>query len=151
MNSTDQNWLSQLAPAHAPADVSWWPLAVGWWVLMVFGIVLIIAAYMYFNRRKFKLQSAAIREIEDIKRTENDREFAEKLAKLLRRYAITVFKKQDVAKLQGEGWLNFIVLHGGLEFSGASGQQFLKLVYGGQAKANREGWLNAAKKFIKGT
>jgi hypothetical protein len=150
MGSVNNSWLSQLAPAHQPGLIGWWPLAIGWWVLITVLILIIAGLSFYYSRPRTKIKRAAKKELETYQMLSNDQELAVRLEGLLRRYALTIFGREQVAKLHGEQWLNFIAAHGGKELGGESGQQFLKMVYGGQAKASRQDWLKAAENFIKG-
>jgi hypothetical protein len=149
MGGVNNSWLSQLAPAHQPELIGWWPLAIGWWILIALFVLIAVVLYFYSNRAKAKIRAAAKKELKAYQLLSNDQELAIQLENLLRRYALSVFGREQVAKLHGEQWLNFIAAHGGKELSGESGKQFLKMVYGGQAKPNRQDWLKAAESFIK--
>jgi hypothetical protein len=50
MGGLNADWLTQLAPAHAPPAPGWGPPAPGWWGLAL-ALGLIVAALAYRHRR----------------------------------------------------------------------------------------------------
>ena len=149
MGSVTPDWLSQLAPAHAPAAAAWWPLAPGWWALLVL-LIVIAAALIYRQRRpSVRLRRFALRELKNLQVTINDDiAFARELENLLRRYAVARFGRDEVASLSGERWIAFVVGHGGAAWSGDAGTSLLRIAYGGTATAYRTAWLTGASGFI---
>jgi hypothetical protein len=151
MGGVNNDWLSQLAPAHAPLSPGWWPLAPGWWVLL--SLLLIVAATLifWFFRPHTRLRRLALRELKSLqKNADDDAELARDLEHLMRRYAVARFGRDQVSGLSGERWLNFVVEHGGTSWAGTAGSNLLCLAYGGEAAAHRVAWLSGAKAFIRG-
>ena len=152
-NPMNNDWLQQLAPAHAPAPIGWWPLAAGWWGII--GLILIVliavAAYLLYQRRRpvRRLRLLALAELTRIENSKDDAELARELALLLRRYALSQFSRSEVAPLSGNAWLDFVVQHGGSALHGDSGVQLLRAAYGGQFIAQREAWLAGARGFME--
>jgi len=154
MNNTASNdWLQQLAPAHAPAPVGWWPLAPGWWgvIGLITLVLLCIAAYIVYRRRHpaRRLRLLALAELDRVSSTPDDATLARELEHLLRRYALTRFGRDQIAHLSGATWLDFVVQHGGVAWRGDSGVQLLRAVYGGQFVSHRAAWLAGARSFVE--
>ncbi|MGQ0699536.1 MAG: DUF4381 domain-containing protein [Panacagrimonas sp.] len=144
------DWLSQLAPAHAPPPAGWWPPAPGWWVLALL-LLVALAAFVYWLRNPARrLRSVALRELRALESNDDDTRFARGLESLLRRYAVAKFGREKVARLSGKAWLEFVVAHGGAAWAGATGQDVLRLVYGGQQGGfDRSRALSGARGFLK--
>ena len=147
MGSVMPDWLSRLAPSHAPPPASWWPPATGWWASILIALLLIAA--FFFRKRKTRLTRFALSELEKLE-TIDDLVLARELEHLLRRYAIARYGKDAVAVLCGERWIAFLIEHGGTAWQGEAGSHFLRAAYGGNASAYREAWLSGAKSFIRG-
>jgi hypothetical protein len=153
--------LNQLAPDRAPPPLGWWPLAPGWWALVALLLLaLALAAWLRKRRQQPSVkrwQRAALRELEQLRSTDNDATLARGLQLLLRRYAIARYGRDAVAALSGEAWIAFVVRHGGSDWAGDSGRALLRCAYGGEATtppaqaspADRERWLNGARAFVK--
>jgi hypothetical protein len=150
INNSD--WLQQLAPDHAPAAVSWWPLAFGWWVLILFFLVAVIGWVFWYFQPKRRLQRVALRELKRIEQsTDDDAMLARDLEHLLRRYAVTQFGRDQVARLTGADWIAFVVAHGGTAWQGDNGLNVLRAAYGGQViDVDRAGWIEGTRTFVKG-
>lgn len=146
MNS---DWLSQLAPGHAPPAPGWWPPAPGWWAI---GLLLIVSAttlvwWLRIPGRAAKRE--ALRQLRVIRASDADAAaVARALQNLLRRYALAVFGPDRVARLTGEAWLNFVIDAGGKTLAGAPGRTLLAAAFGNQAADDREQWIAGAEHFI---
>ena len=147
MNS---DFLKQLAPPHAPPPPGWWPLAPGWWVLALLSL-LIAAALIYRHQcRSGRLRRAALHELDELeKHSHDDLQLASNLQNLLRRYAVSVYGREQVANLSGDDWLAFIVAHGGKELSGEAGQSLLRAAYGNRMLNDHVPWLTGARNFLR--
>lgn len=145
------NWLSQLAPAHAPPPADWWPPAPGWWALAII-LILIIATLSYrYRRPAARVRRAALAELKLLERASiDDTELARRLAHLLRRYAVAQFGRDKVASLAGNHWIAFIIEHGAKAWTADSGANLLRISYGGIGNAERARWLAGARSFFKG-
>jgi Domain of unknown function (DUF4381) len=147
-------WLAQLAPEHRPAAPPWWPPAPGWWLIAALFLVLLAAmlGWRRFSRhaRSGKVQRVALLELERIRSQGDDGAAAHAIQQLLRRYALTVFGPDRVARLTGDSWIEFIVLHGGAGLSGDHGRWLLRAAFGtSPASSHRESWLSGAEAFIR--
>lgn len=146
----NQDWLAQLAPAHAPAAVGWWPPAPGWWVVGVSGVLLIAALVRTLLDPRRALRRTAIRQLRIIRASDADGPaVARATQNLLRRYAVEVFGRDRVARLTGEEWLRFVMDAGGDALAGAPGRSMLAAAFGNQASDDRGQWFAAAEGFIK--
>ena len=114
MGSMTPDWITRLAPAHAPPPPGWWPLAPGWWGLLIL-LAMMVAGYIYWQRRPaVRLRRIALRELKNLQTTIiDDIILARELELLLRRYAMARFGRDTVANLSGERWIAFVVKHGG--------------------------------------
>lgn len=150
MGGVGADWLAQLAPAHAPPPIGWWPIAPGWWGLVIALTAAIVAALHYLSRPQARLRRAALRELKRLESEDgDDAALARGLEGLLRRYAVARFGREAVARLSGSRWIEFVVAHGGTGLAGASGSSLLSLAYGGQALVDRKPWLDGARSFLK--
>ncbi len=147
--STD--WLSQLAPAHAPPAPGWWPLAPGWWAAA--GVALAAAAGLawWWRRDPYRLRRRlALRELKRIEAADAEAPaLAQAVENLLRRFAIAVFGTDRVARLGGEAWLVFVGSEGGELLAGDAGRSLLAAAFGGRVRDERERWLKGAAAFVR--
>lgn len=96
---------------HLPDPISWWPPAIGWWLALFAVITLIVLAYWLIKRltRKTAVKKAKVilLEIKSNSELDNSQKLCE-LSILLRRVAISIAPRTDVASLTGSAWLNFL-------------------------------------------
>lgn len=144
-------WLSQLAPAHAPAPPGWWPPAPGWWVLAVLSLAGVAAGVWWWRDPYRRSRRAALRELRAIRAEEPDViASARAIESLLRRFAIAVFGGARVARLTGDAWLEFVAAEGGAQLAGATGRSLLAAAFGGVAiGGDRESWIAGADAFVR--
>ncbi|MEQ1529111.1 MAG: DUF4381 domain-containing protein [Methylococcales bacterium] len=100
-----------LKDIHIPADIGWWPPAIGWWLLVILIPLAMALVYWLYQRmtRKTAIKTAQIL-LTDIKSNFGDdtgRQLRE-LSVLMRRVAISVVARQNVASLVGKDWLEFL-------------------------------------------
>jgi len=100
-----------LRDIHIPEPISWWPPAMGWWVLAILIPLSLYFLYRLYKRitRKTALKTAK-KQFKQLKNTDNLSPQAKliQLASLLRRLAISLYPRTQVASLTGEQWLNFL-------------------------------------------
>lgn len=146
------DWLTQLAPAHAPPPPGWWPLAPGWWGLAL--LLLLISAVLSYRWRRpsARLRRTALRELEQLEaRAGSDAQLAGELQNLMRRYAVAAYGHAAVAGLSGSEWLAFIEAHGGTLLAGEAGRSLLDIAYGKHELAtDRACWLEGVQGFLRG-
>lgn len=100
-----------LRDIHVPDAISWWPPAFGWWVLAILVPLTLYLIYRLYQRltRKTALKSAKklIQSIKvDAQLSKHEKLVA--LSSLMRRSAICLYPRSDVASLTGEDWLDFL-------------------------------------------
>jgi hypothetical protein len=146
------DWLTQLAPARAPAPPSWWPPAVGWWILVALILALAAASILWWRfsagARRRRVRRAAIAELNRI-RSLDQADRAPEIQRLMRRYAITAYGANAVAHLSGDAWLRFVQAHGGAGFGGTNGNRFLAAAFGKAACTSDIDWCSTAEAFIR--
>ena len=118
MNDLEQLPLKDI---HLPDPVSWWPLAAGWWLVVLICIVTAggICWWLRTNAPKRR-----IRKLRDLARSELARLEAEyavsndtcKLLQdvsiLIRRMALSISPRRQVAGLCGQEWAHWLQCHG---------------------------------------
>lgn len=120
------NPLDSLRDIHLPDQVSWWPLATSTWIS--FGLVIvIIACLLYFittYRRKIAYKKIALQELHNITQKKLDNsQFISELNRLVKQCIMIKTPRSEVAKLQGEQWLNTLdALHQSSAFSQGAGR-----------------------------
>jgi len=134
VNSSDP--LAGLRAYHLPDSPSWWPPAPGWWALLVILIVAGLFFAWWFARRRSRGAAArqVLRELAGLReRADRDGESPDllrELSRLLRRFAIAIYPRQDVAALTGDAWLQFLDRHGGAgSFQQGPGRQLAEAPY----------------------
>jgi len=114
MKSQDPASLQNLNDIVMPATISWWPLATGWYVLI--GLMLIACAWLSYrsvNRWiNNRYRRAALRELQVLEeRIQHSGERDESLRQvpvLLKRTALSVYPRSQVASLSGKDWFHFL-------------------------------------------
>ncbi len=123
---------SQLADIHLPEAVSHWP-APGWWISLLLILTLITALWLWkkqrnknpaiIEARKLKrLKTEAQRELDRLeqqfKEQQNAHQSVELLSVFLRRLVLSLYKREQVASLTNEQWLELLdQLSAGQDFS----------------------------------
>jgi hypothetical protein len=136
MNPAGPDPLAGLRAYRLPEAVSWWPPAPGWWLLTTL-VLLLAAAAAWWWLRKRRCQAryrAAMAEVTSIRAryaVDGDATMLVRdLSKLLRRYALAMHPRRDVAALTGEDWLRFLDANGGgREFVDGVGRQLIDAPY----------------------
>lgn len=114
MNQNDPASLANLNDIVMPEAVGWWPLADGWYVLA--GTFVILLGWYTFrsvkNWRANAYRRAALREldslIDDTRNPQSRASSLRQLPSLLKRTALSVYPREDVAGLTGEDWFDFL-------------------------------------------
>jgi hypothetical protein len=147
------DWLQQLAPDRVPTAVSWWPPAPGWWVATLLAITLgaaLIGATKWWRAPHRRYRRAALRELRLIRSSgAAGTAAARAIENLLRRYAVALYGRDQVARLSGSRWLEFASAAGGARLSGETGRTLLAAAFGEHSKADAAPWLAAAGEFIR--
>jgi len=108
------NPLDMLRDIHLPGEIPLWPPAPGWWALAVASISLLIwfiwlLRKKHQQRRLLRVSVAALSELEDAYSTHKDPLLLIKqYSSLIRRIALALFPRQNIASLTGNSWLKFL-------------------------------------------
>ncbi len=107
---TPQIDLSGLRDIHLPIKPDFWPLAWGWWALLG-GIILAIIAIIVFLRFWRNLPEVyALRKLNKITADKkDDLEYLKAVSTLLKRVAIAVYGRTQIALLSDQTWQDFLL------------------------------------------
>ncbi len=122
-----------LKDIHLPEAIGWWPPAIGWWLLAVFIPLLIAFLYWLYKRltRKTAIKTARnnLVAIKQNSALDNGQKLRE-LSMLIRRVAISINPRTEVASLTGRQWLTFLDSSvTGAPFSEGCGQLLVEATY----------------------
>ncbi|HVS77850.1 MAG TPA: DUF4381 domain-containing protein [Steroidobacteraceae bacterium] len=144
------DWLSRLAPPHAPPPPGWWPPAPGWWLLAALLVAGAAAGVWWWRDPYRRTRRAALRELRAIRAADSDAvSSARAIESLLRRYAVAVFGSARAARLTGNAWLTFVAAQGGTPLAGEAGRSLLSNAFGGSGSDERECWISGADAFVR--
>ena len=102
--------LENLNDIIVPEPITFWPPAEGWLVLLLIGVSFFIP-WLYQTWRRYqanRYRREALREAERINNLEDPKEKLILLLDLLKRTAITIYPREQVASLSGGAWLDFL-------------------------------------------
>jgi hypothetical protein len=102
--------LAHLHDIHLPTAIGLWPLAWGWWALCIFILVALFSSIFFVRRFKTRngYRAFALTELKKISQqysSDQNAEYLQALALLLRRTAISAFGQKFNASMTGEEWL----------------------------------------------
>ena len=119
MKSPDPASLQNLNDIVLPATVGWWPLAPGWYFLI--GLLLTVLAWLGYRSLHLwmnnRYRRAALRELQSLEErihASEERGAEVRDAKLrqipilLKRTALSVYPRSQVASLSGKDWFHFL-------------------------------------------
>jgi MYXO-CTERM domain-containing protein len=114
--------------------VSWWPPAPGWWLLAALALLALAAlAGWQIRRRRHRLHrelAAALDGLRALPASEQAERVPRELSVLLRRAALTLEPRAEVAGLTGERWLDRLdALAGGRFFATPEGRTLIEAPY----------------------
>jgi hypothetical protein len=105
----DAGSLQNLNDIVVPGSVPWWPVAPGWYVLA--GIFLAYAVYRLYRhwlyRRGNRYRKQALQELLSIRKNPST-ESLQRLPGLIKRAALAVWPREQVAHLSGSQWHQFL-------------------------------------------
>lgn len=103
--------LAELRGLALPEEISWWPPAPGWWFLTLLAIVVLFSSvrYLLIRRRKNRWRKSALSQLREIrmlqKNPERNEESLLAISRLFRRVALKIENRENIARLNGEAWL----------------------------------------------
>lgn len=148
-----------LRDIHIPEAIGLWPPAIGWWILAVLIPLLLFLSYKLYKRitRKTALKSVK-KQIKILKDNQelNEQQKLIELSSLMRRTAVSIFPREDVASLTGDVWLDFLdskLLN--TSFKTETGQLLINAAYRKAPNLNElmalfslcENWINQQKEL----
>lgn len=100
---TDATSLDRLHDIVLPPPVSWWPLAPGWYVIFVLlGLAVAWGAWRYWKQwRADQYRREALRQLTQLQN-------APSIAELLRRTALAVMPRSEIAAKTGAAWPDWL-------------------------------------------
>jgi hypothetical protein len=100
-----------LKDIHLPETIGWWPPAIGWWLLAFLIPLLMVFFYWLYkrltNRTAIKTAKSKLAAIKQDPALDNSKKLHE-LSMLIRRVAISINPRTEVASLTGRQWLAFL-------------------------------------------
>lgn len=116
--------LSKLHDIVVLPDVSWWPLAPGWIALSILAIIaLCYFGYSSFMRWK---QNAYRRDaLKQLAATDSPAQIAE----ILRRTALVIAPREEIATLQGSAWIDWLAAQTGTKPSDTVRKTLTQSIY----------------------
>ena len=100
--------LANLRDILEPEPVTWWPLAVGWWFLIALLLLTLTAMVIWWTRR-WRARAYRRQALAEL----NDLQTPLEIAQLLKRTALDVTSREDVAALCGPAWIQWLEKTGG--------------------------------------
>ena len=146
--------LDQLKDIHLPSEINWWPLAIGWWLaafLALVVLVLLVVLFKKYRQRKQRLERG-LEPFDQLAINESlsSQDWLNELSILLRRIAINVHGRNDVAGLVGSDWLSYLDNTGRTnEFSQGVGKVLAEQPYQPDVDYDRESIRKLARVWVK--
>lgn len=101
-----------LRDMQVPEAIGWWPLAPGWWLLLCLLVIILIALTYFIRKKLHDPRRAAIQELRSIQRRYGEHQDKQLLLvecnTLMKRLALTLYPRHQVAALSGQRWLAFL-------------------------------------------
>jgi hypothetical protein len=127
---------AKLADIHLPGTISLWPIAPGWWILLTL-ILLIVVVIIFLKKSSSGKKAVTDKEIksqamielmalnEEYKKHAMPHKTVKQLSVFLRRYALSLYQRENVASLTDAQWLTFLdtMLESDLKQEQTSSQQ----------------------------
>lgn len=140
-NSTSLDRLHDLV---TPPPVPWWPPAPGWAIVLALFALLLLAVllkvFMHWQANRYRREALAM--------LENTPPAG--LSALLKRVALTVWPREEVADLTGEPWLQFLDRTGSMNlFAGGAGKHLESVAFNPAADAGAPDLRRAAREWIQ--
>jgi len=140
--------LGDFVEAVAPAAISWWPQTAGWWWLgAALGAFAAHRGWKFLRRwyrNRYRREAAA--RLQRLAGDAAGKTLVADVNRLLKLTALVAYSRQQVARLSGEEWVNFLNRHCPTPpFSPAQGELLALAPYTGRAlDAGTGGQLLAA-------
>lgn len=147
--------LANLRDIHVPSAVSFWPLAPGWYGLLVLLLLCLIILYRVikkYNHNKRPKQQALqlLTAYEQAYQKEgNSALAAASVSELLKRVALQYCQRREVASLQGDAWIQFLIESSkGLDFNQVR-NELIEIPYKPQSDGDLPTLFALSREWIK--
>ncbi|MEN8201587.1 MAG: DUF4381 domain-containing protein [Bacteroidota bacterium] len=105
--------ITGIEPMIAPDAVPFWPPAPGWYVLagLLMLLLVFLATRWVVHRRRNRYRVTALQQLNEIERRAGgipDQKELLALNSLLKKTALTVYPREEVASLTGKDWMAFL-------------------------------------------
>ena len=147
-----------LRDIHLPDPVSWWPPAPGWWGLLVLCLLLVLVIRALINARcrgRLKRDSLTLLQqlAEQFQHNSDGQQLTVQLSVLLRRLALSLYPRRQVAAMTGREWLEFLderLTPDGNEkaFSEGTGQVLIEAPYNPDCRVDGEALIGLVRRWI---
>jgi hypothetical protein len=114
MNASNPASLQNLNDIVLPEAAGWWPLAAGWYFLLGF-LLVVLAWFTYSSVKRWtenRYRRAALHELQllsiDINDADKRDDALRQLPVLLKRTALSVYPRSQLASLTGREWHDFL-------------------------------------------
>ncbi len=101
--------LSGLKDLHLLSEPSWWPLATGWWVVIATILIVGVCSLLFYRAWRQRPSVYAIRKINKMISIPDDLSYLKHVSQLLKRVAIAVYNRQQIAPLSDQKWQDFLL------------------------------------------
>lgn len=116
MTTFSESWgnylLKNLSETQAPNTVDWWPQTIAWQILFFVGLIYIgfkvYRAIKKYRHNAYRREALAwLQSLPDYRVSEPDALFSQ-LPSLLRKVALSAYKRDEVCTLSNESWLQWL-------------------------------------------
>lgn len=147
--------LAGLKDIHLPGIIGWWPPAIGWWLLLLLMLVVILLGLVSIRKRRERRAPyrIAMKEFDriaaDYQLQKDPVKLSQQLSILLRRIAISIMPRKQVAGLTGELWLECLdKLSGQTILCSDAGRQLLQAPYRADVGVDGDALLATCRQWI---
>jgi len=146
-----------LRDIQIPDAIGLWPPAIGWWILAVLIPLLVYLSYKLYKYLTRKTALKAVKkQLKALKMNTqlDDKQKLIELSSLIRRTAVSIFPRTEVASLTASAWLDFLDKHSNTTlFNSETGQLLIDADYRKAPNLNEltalfdlcENWINQQK------
>ena len=144
-----------LRDIHLPEAIGWWPPAPGWWIVLAVTILLgfwLLPHYRAWQKRRIIRRSveAELQAIDTaFQQHRNKHQLVQDLSILLRRVAMSLASRQEIAGQVGEQWLQQLdELANTRLFNTETGRQLITAPYQPEARVDSQALLKICRLWL---
>jgi uncharacterized membrane protein YccC len=145
-----------LRDIHLPEAIGWWPPAPGWWILLA--AIILLGLWLWRRYRAMQKQRAFRRSVEReldtiasaFRQHQDAHRLVQDLSVLLRRAAMSVAPRQQVAGEVGEPWLRHLDELANMQlFDTRTGRQLITAPYQPKADVDTQALLEICRQWLR--